>query len=453
MAELAHLLLRTVARAFYTTDHILVIDALINHSTLQDNDLSHVLSMQSKPLRKLCGRLREDGLLSVQNRAERRTDGTGGYVGGTPQAGKERVTHRDWYYLNFHKAIDSIKYRMYKLNKHIEGQGIPTTEKKDYICPRCKSQYATMEVIDNMDMATGSFICHRCGHVLEDVAQDDGANENEGMKRLNIQFDKIMKLLQQIDGTKVPENDFQTALSLQKPVTRTDTHPGARTEVVDLPNRNLQSTKGLEIKPEKISIQLQDDEDVKRENAAAEAAARREREARQNALPEWISKSTVSGDITAVGAKEEKQRREREANSGVFKEETSNEDVKPNTGEEDVMANYWAELARAKEEAEAKEREEEDEEEEDDDDDEFEDVGVTASGSNTPAANGGTNGTLAPSTGVNTPNVESSNATDDERPTKRARSGEPLLSAMSTSNDNADAASDEDEDDVQFEDV
>jgi transcription initiation factor TFIIE subunit alpha len=149
MAELAHLLLRTVARAFYTTDHILVIDALINHSTLQDTDLAHVLSMQSKPLRKLCGRLREDGLLSVQNRAERRTDGTGGYVGGTPQAGKERVTHRDWYYLNFHKAIDSIKYRMYKLNKHIEGQGIPTTEKKDYVCPRCKSQYAVMEESEN----------------------------------------------------------------------------------------------------------------------------------------------------------------------------------------------------------------------------------------------------------------------------------------------------------------
>jgi transcription initiation factor TFIIE subunit alpha len=248
----------------------------------------------------------------------------------------------------------------------------------------------------------------------------------------------------------VPENDFQTALSLQKPVTRADTHPGARTEVVDLPNRNLQSTKGLEIKPEKISIQLQDDEDVKRENAAAEAAARREREARQNALPEWISKSTVSGDITAVGAKEEKQRREREAHSGVFKEE-ANEDVKPNAGEEDIMANYWAELARAKEEEAAKEREEDDDEDDEDEDD-FEDVGGVVGTGSIAAMNGRPNGAAALSTGVNTPNIESSNATDDERPSKRARSTEPTISATSAGNDNAEA-SDEDEDDVQFEDV
>ena len=43
----------------------------------------------------------------------------------------------------------------------------------------------------------------------------------------------------------------------------------------------------------------------KRESEASEAQTRREKEARQNALPDWIAKSTVSGDITAVGAKEE----------------------------------------------------------------------------------------------------------------------------------------------------
>jgi transcription initiation factor TFIIE subunit alpha len=56
------------------------------------------------------------------------------------------------------------------------------------------------------------------------------------------------------------------------------------------------------------------------------------------------------------------------------------------------------------------------------------------------------------STGVNTLNVESSNATDDERPSKRARSNEPTISTNGAGNDNAEA-SDEDEDDVQFEDV
>jgi transcription initiation factor TFIIE subunit alpha len=337
---------------------------------------------------------------------------------------------------------------MYKLNKHIDAQGMPETEKKDYVCKQCGEQWASLDALDNIDMATGEFLCKRCGFVLQEVV-DDGANENEGMKRLNVQFAQIETLLRQIDETNVPENDFTSALAAQKPVTRSDAHPGARTEVVDLPNRNLQSTKGLELKPEKIAVQLQDDEDVKRENAKADAAARKAKEAAQNQLPVWIAQSTISGDITVSGAKEERERKAREAHAGVFKDEPS-EDVKPDADEEDVMAQYWADMARERERQAAEDREEDEDEE---DEDEFEDVDVSA----TPAAsNGVANGKAASSNGFNTPNAESSNATDDERPAKRARSNEPTSSALASSalaNDQAEAASDEDEDDIQFEDV
>lgn len=168
MADLATLLLRTVARAFYATEHILVIDALIRHSTLPDTDLAYVLSMQPKSLRKLCGRLKEDGLLSVQTRAERKTDGTQSlYSHGGSNI--PRVSHKDWYYLNFHRAIDSIKYRMYRLNKHVESLGAPTMEKKDLACPRCKAQYTELEVMDRIDINTGEFQCRRCGHVSKSI--------------------------------------------------------------------------------------------------------------------------------------------------------------------------------------------------------------------------------------------------------------------------------------------
>ena len=350
MADLATLLLRTTTRAFYNTEHILVIDALILHSTLPDTDLAYLLNMQPKSLRKICGRLREDGLLTVQSRAERRTDGTPSFYGGFSSQqggmhGKERVTHKDWYYLNFHRAIDSIKYRMYRLNKHVESLGAPTTEKKDLVCPRCKSQYTELEALDKIDPGTGLFLCRRCGHTLDAVEEDERANENESMKRLNSQLEKILRLMQQIDATTVPENDFQTALSKQKPVIRTDANPGQqRTEVVDLPNRNLQSTKGLEIKPEKISVQVQDDAEVKRESEASEAQTRREKEARQNALPDWIAKSTVSGDITAVGAKEELLKKERQATAAVVKDDDGDEKKPAKDADEDVMAAYWEEL-------------------------------------------------------------------------------------------------------------
>jgi transcription initiation factor TFIIE subunit alpha len=464
MAELATRLLRTVTRAFYQTEHILVIDALLIHSTLSDSDLAYALQMQTKSLRKICGRLKEDGLLSVQSRAEKRTDGTQSFYGTAQGPNRERLSHKDWYYINFHKAIDSIKYKMAKLNKHVESLGAPTAEKKELVCPRCKSQYTSLEAMDHMDYTTGIRSCGKCGHQLEDVDEDARTNENETMKRLNSQLEKILGLLQQIDQTTVPENDFQTALSVAKPINRKEDNPGQqRTEVVDLPNRNLQSTKGLDIKPEKIAVQVQDDEEIKRENAANDAAARREKEARQNALPDWIAKSTVSGDITAVGAKEQRLKHEREANAAVTRDGDSDE-KKPlkDEDEESKMKEYFAELEKANALAAAAAKSE-DEEDEDDEDD-FEDVDVTGTGANgTPMRNGnGVNGSRGSASGMNTPNINSSNASDDERDAKRVKSEAAATSSSAQSNvgpakpaQDTPAVSDDDdeEDGLDFEDV
>lgn len=457
MATLAEDLIRTTVRAFHAPEQAIIVDALIRHSTLTDQDITSLCMVNIKLARKWCQPLKDAGLVSSQLRHERRADGTGGYHGGVPQAGKERYSQREWFYLNYHRAIDSIKYRMYKLNKHIESMGMPTTERKELSCPRCKSQYTELEAMDSMD-DMGGFHCKRCTHLLDHVEEDELANENESMKRLNQQIERLTSLLKQIDAASVPENDFQTALSKQKPVQRSDANPGAKMEVVDLLNKNLQSTKGLEIKPEKIAVQVQDDEDVKRESAAAEAQAKKEREAKQNALPEWITHSTLDhGGITAVGAKEEHQRLQREAHSsGVIKEDAG-EDVKAAAGDDDAMAQYWKQLEAEKAQEAQKAREEEEEEEEDDEDD-FEDVDMTGSG--TPAT--GVNGTAAASTGMNTPlNVESSNATDDERDAKRVKTEHPSASkpangANGSSEKVAEgtpAASDADDDELVFEDL
>lgn len=468
MAELAVHLLRTVARAFYGTEHILVIDALIFHSTLSDKDLSEVLGIQNKSLRKICGRLREDGLLSLQQRAERKTDGTQAYFGASHgQPGKERLTYRDWYYLNYHRAIDSIKYRLYKLSKHVESLGAPTSERKDLSCPRCKSQYTELEVLDKKDFVTGVSYCRRCNNALDEVEEDERASENESMKRLNSQLEKILGLMQQIDATTVPENDFQTALGNYKPIEKSSHQGPVRTEAFDLPNGNVQSTKGLDIKPEKIAVQIQDDEAVSGESQAAEARARREAEAKQNALPEWIAQSTITGDKTTVGAREERSRRERDITAGLVKEEVGEEKKPVKDTNDDVMAAYFAELERAKAEDDARAKAaDEEEDEDDDDDDEFEDVeGNDAPNRTTTLQDGLASG----SNGISTPGLESSNATDDERDAKRVKIEVPLVASVSNANgdhivpagngsslkiaEDTPAASDEDEDDMEFEDV
>ncbi|KAF4553366.1 TFIIE alpha subunit-like protein [Elsinoe fawcettii] len=366
--ELAQTLVRTVVRAFYTTEHILIVEALSIHSTLTDSDLAHLLGMQTKALRKFCGKLKEDGLISVQPRGEKKEGAppAWSHSNGSAQP-KERLFFRDWYYINFHRAIDSIKYRLHKLSKHIEQQGASTQVRKELVCSRCKSTYTTLEVMDTQT-AMGEFLCHRCGHVLQEEEDNDGPAENESMKRMNNQLSKIVDLMRKIDSANVPENDAETAYTNRIPVERPDTNPGSQATVIHEAKPLIASSRGLAMAPEKVSVNLMDGKTDPEEEAREKAkAAQKAKQATQNALPEWITKSTLSGELTRAGAKEIDDRKRRgEDGFEIVGEETEEE---KKVVDDTAMADYFEQLR--------KERELErigQSEGDDDDSDDFEDV-------------------------------------------------------------------------------
>jgi transcription initiation factor IIE alpha subunit len=65
--QLAKTFVQTVVRMFYETEHIVVVDALVFHGALALSDLVIVLDAgkNSKGVGKLCGKLKEGGLISV----------------------------------------------------------------------------------------------------------------------------------------------------------------------------------------------------------------------------------------------------------------------------------------------------------------------------------------------------------------------------------------------------
>jgi transcription initiation factor TFIIE subunit alpha len=65
--QLAKTFVQTVVRMFYETEHIVVVDALVFHCALALPDLVIILDAgkSSKTVSKLCGKLKEGGLISV----------------------------------------------------------------------------------------------------------------------------------------------------------------------------------------------------------------------------------------------------------------------------------------------------------------------------------------------------------------------------------------------------
>ena len=116
----------------------------------------------------------------------------------------QRPISRTYYYIDFQQTIDAVKYRIYRVTKDVEGMIRPTDERKDYFCPRCKSRWTQMEVLDNPGI--DGFDCHKCGASLErdsDTADTKGGHEIQS--KLMKQLEPLLVLLPRIDEAIIPE--------------------------------------------------------------------------------------------------------------------------------------------------------------------------------------------------------------------------------------------------------
>ncbi|KAF7865840.1 hypothetical protein EAF04_006005 [Stromatinia cepivora] len=448
--DLAQMLVRSCMRSFYDTKHILVIDALVIHSALRDDDLAYLMSINTKELHKLCGKLKEDRFLAVHSRPEIRE-------------GQQRPINRTYYYIDYRATIDAIKWRVYLIDKAVQGNTVPDDERKEYFCPRCKSEWTMFEVLDKRNQE--GFLCHKCDFLLvHDPDNNRGGHEQSS--KLNAQFRFITDLLPKIDQVIIPANTFEQALASARKVVRDEANPGSETAPVTLSSERPTAVRGLDnTGPTSISVTLTNGEGPTAADIAAEQA-RKEKTALQNALPQHFTHSTITGEQVKFG--------NQPTVSVGPAVDTNKKDIKPDaegTDEGAEIDDYFAQLKAAQ----AKEAEQEQDEEYETDDDEeegFEDVipNGTTSGAATPAssvggteskpsvtsgsglsgvlkhsrnesvsASGTSTGAASPVTGPNTPN--------EDRPAKKVRIEEPAPAAPVIKDE------EESEEDMEFEDV
>lgn len=293
-----------------------------------------------------------------------------------------------------------------------------------------------LEAIAVNDPMSGMFSCDRCSAEL--VNDDDSAEATSSQERLgrfSEQTKKIVVLLKQIDEVIVPPTTFDDAFRNAVPVTRDKSHFTANNPQVD---ERPKAVQGLANGAPALEVSITSNEEKSAAEMAAEQAKKLAQQ-NQNALPEWYTKSTVTGEITRAGLKEEAERKEREKHLGDFKamEEEAKVDEDADKGvQADAIAQYYAAL-KAQEEAEAAAAAAEEEEDDDDDeeDEEFEEVEVSAPPS------------VGPSSSLLTPKLEidsGSTTPSGDRPAKRVK----IQTPPPGEEDGEDS-----EEDVDFEDV
>lgn len=400
------------------------------------------MQINTKDLHKICGKLREDRFLTVlvtlllmptpaSQRWSRLLTSGNRHTRPELREGNPRPSNRTWYYINYRHTIDAIKWRVYTIDKEVQGSSVPVNEKKEYFCSFCKAEWTAMEVLDSV--GPDGFVCHRCQHTLTFEA-DRNAGGHEQSTRLNDQFTFISELLPKIDAVHIPECDFERALAKARPVIRDATHQRAETTAVDGGTNRPMAVKGLtNTGPQSMAVSISNSDGPSAAEREADRALK-EQIAKQNVLPDWMQNSTVTGESfsnsAAAGASAIKQE---EDGKGASQSKLVDQDASSRI--DDIFEKLKAEQAEVR----AKEIQEEDEDEEGDygteeDDDEFEDVPASSRDTtNTPAIK-------------REPSGEATRAGDssDERLAKRVKV-EPEIKKEEDS--------EEDEDELEFEDV
>lgn len=392
--EIVKNLLKFVVRGFYGGSYVLVLDAILFHSVLAEEDLKQLLGINKTDLGPLVARLRSDGLLSMHKQRE--------------YPPNSKSVERAYFYIKFPHAIDAIKWKVHQVVQRLKDDLDKNSAPNGYMCPICSTKYTQLEAVQLLNFDRTEFLCSLCDEPL--VEDDSGKKNKEKQDRLNRLMDQVQPIidyLKKIDDSRIEENTFEIALARLIPPQNqsraaytynpkkgsTMFRPGEDGSLGNDSSRRAGANSQATLH---VNITTQSDEIAQRALQERQAEEKR----KQNAVPEWHKQSTIGK--SALGRLDEDEefdpRTTAQANMSLEEtgatnnQETEMDDFyhkqRPLTDREleereneRTLNEYYASLA--KKQAEAKDEEDEEDEDEeggflDDDegafDGDFEDV-------------------------------------------------------------------------------
>ncbi|KAG0242492.1 hypothetical protein B0O80DRAFT_493525 [Mortierella sp. GBAus27b] len=267
-----------VCRAFYEPRYIVVMDVINKLKQVKDEELAATLKLNRREIHKICGKLKEDRLIKDLTKMEARKP-------------DQRAIPNTYYFLDYKMFVDVVKYKIHRMGKELDAvMSKQEVESAGYRCPACHNTYAMVDVVNSFDPDTGKFLCPSDNYALDDEAVEDGDQGQEMKTKLRENTKPIVDLLKLTDNIVIEQ---YTEVMASK-------NAAARTHDDD----DLAFAADGGQQQGEIQVVFQDDND-KAAKKAREAEAQKKRQ--QNAVPSWHAWSTVSGEMTTLGAEAAKR--------------------------------------------------------------------------------------------------------------------------------------------------
>jgi len=262
-------LVRMIVRGFYSMEHALIIDMLVRHPCVKEEDLSDLLKYEKKHLRAILNMLKTEKFLKNRMRVETDLEGT--------------TTRHTYYFINYSVFVNVVKYKLDHMRRKIETEERDSTARSSFRCPNCGKTFTDYEVGQLLEPSTGELLCTYCNTVVEeDQSSIPKQDARTVMARFNEQIQPVYNLLQACEDVRLapevldPEpTDLKRVMNRSENRTRTE---GERSTWSGEATRNI----GFGFSENRVTISM-DEEGGKVE---------------KRAQPIWMTQSTVDGSLS-----------------------------------------------------------------------------------------------------------------------------------------------------------
>jgi transcription initiation factor TFIIE subunit alpha len=244
-------LLHFVSRAFYEHKEIIVMDILLQNDCVRDDQLASALGLNIKDLQKVCGTLNRAGLLKVKARWEELNPNEV-----RKEYREKRKISRSYYYIDYPRAINVIKLKIYKIGKLIDKEVNKNVTQMPFKCTdnNCLQEYSALDMLD-LEMTDNQIpLCRYCMNELELCEPDKDTMGNAQYVKFMNESKIILDFLKKTEDFVLDESD-PVLPDINTPVDSVELTPTPVFDVVDNVVVEIESEQ-IEVEREKNGIWL-----------------------------------------------------------------------------------------------------------------------------------------------------------------------------------------------------
>lgn len=156
-------LVRYVLDGFYSEESKYIMELLIHHPCIKEDDLARLTKFDKKRLRACLNSLKLDQFIGCRMQMETGED-------------KKALKH-NYYFIRYTLFINVVKYKLHCMREKIEAKEKEAIYRDTFKCLNCLKTFNDLDAGDLFDTATGTFKCTLCSNVVEEQTPDKVTSE------------------------------------------------------------------------------------------------------------------------------------------------------------------------------------------------------------------------------------------------------------------------------------